>query len=203
MRLNRKVLCLRFLQSIRTARRAQFDLTKASYYPTIIGNTSDERGATSWIHLQYLQLNKHFVSSSVLHACEFQITQRLKRTLNINWHKADHMEGRSEWFLGERLGFTSTLPTSDIGCEASNQAWNTIRRWRVFELLPTCLNICRLLTESEMRWTQAAGLTHVIPQGLMPLAPLRYRWGVLVLRGSLPMGGIWSKRGERNKHLSL
>lgn len=56
-------------------------------------------GATSWFHLQYLQLNKHLVSSPVLHACEFQITQRLKRTLHINWLKAEHMEVSAQWFL--------------------------------------------------------------------------------------------------------
>ena len=79
-------------------------------------------GATSWFHLQYLQLNKHFVSSSVLHACEFQITQRLKRTLNINWLKAEHMEARTEGSLWDRRCFTSALPPNDTGCEARIRA---------------------------------------------------------------------------------
>lgn len=101
-----------------TARRAGFDLTKESYYPSIIGNASQGGGATSWFHLQYLQLNKHFVSSSVLHACEFQITQRLKRTLNINWHKAERMEVRSERSLWDWDCFTFALLPNDTGCEA-------------------------------------------------------------------------------------
>lgn len=57
------------LAAIMQATHAAFDLTEESYYPPIIGK------ASSWFHLQYLQLNKHFVSSSVLHACECQITR--------------------------------------------------------------------------------------------------------------------------------
>lgn len=105
-------------RSNHTAIHTGFDLTKESYYPFIIGNASQGGGVTSWFHLQYLQLNKHFISSSVLHACEFQITQRLKRTLNINWLKAEHMEVRTEGSLWDCCCFTFTLLPNDIGCEA-------------------------------------------------------------------------------------
>lgn len=70
--------------------------------------------ATSRFHLQYLQLNKHFVSSSVLHACEFQITQRLKRTLQLKWFKAE----RRKRGLKDPPCFTFTLPPDAIGCNA-------------------------------------------------------------------------------------
>lgn len=81
-----------------------FDLTGESYYPSVIGNALHRwgrgcGGATSRFHLQYLQLNKHFVSSSVLQACGFQITQRLKRTLQLKWFKAEHTEVRAEGSL--------------------------------------------------------------------------------------------------------
>lgn len=74
--------------------------------------------ATSWFHLQYLQLNKEFVSSCVLHACKFQITQRSERTLHLNWLKAEHMYGKGR---KRPLETGTTLPSCycphDIGCE--------------------------------------------------------------------------------------
>lgn len=68
--------------------------------------------------LQYLQLNKHLVSFPVLHACEFQIRQRLKRTLNINWLKAERMEVRTEGSLWDWNCYTFALLPNDIECEA-------------------------------------------------------------------------------------
>lgn len=80
------------------------DLTwQEFYYPSVIGNALHGfflgGCTTSRFHLQYLQLNKHFVSSSALRACGFQITQRLKRTFQLKWFKAEHVEVRAEGSL--------------------------------------------------------------------------------------------------------
>lgn len=131
-------------QSNHSARRVGFDLTKESYYPPVIGKPS-KAGTLHHdsIYNIYNSINISF-HPPVLHACEIQIKQRLKRTLlHINWLKAEHMEVRTEGFLCDRRCFTFLLLPNDIGCEAqiSSQAWD--RYSQAFELLQTCWGYLR------------------------------------------------------------